>query len=58
MNWFGALPAGAEGFEYHLVVLGLAGVVAIQGSGARSLDRWLSRRLEASRRHGMVARVA
>ena len=58
MNWFGALPPGAEGFEYHLVVLGLAGVVAIQGSGAMSLDRWVIRRLEASRRHGMVARVA
>ena len=44
MNWFGALPAGAEGFEYHLVVIGLAAVVAIRGSGAVSLDRWLTTR--------------
>ncbi len=42
MNWFGALPAGHEGFEYHLVVIALAAVVAIEGSGALSIDRRLS----------------
>jgi putative oxidoreductase len=42
MNWFGALPAGAEGFEYHLLVIALAAVVAIDGSGAVSLDRRLA----------------
>jgi putative oxidoreductase len=42
MNWFGALPAGAEGFEYHLLALGLAGVVISAGSGALSLDRRLT----------------
>ena len=41
MNWFGSLPAGSEGFEYHLLVLGLAGVVIIRGSGALSVDRVL-----------------
>jgi putative oxidoreductase len=44
MNWFGSLPAGAEGFEYHLVVIGLAGVIALNGSGALSLDRFLTAR--------------
>jgi putative oxidoreductase len=44
MNWFGALPAGTEGFEYHLLVIGLAAVVAVNGSGAASLDRWLTSR--------------
>ena len=39
MNWFGTLPAGTEGFEYHLLALGLATVVVIKGSGAWSLDR-------------------
>ena len=39
MNWFGTLPAGSEGFEYHLLVIALAGVVALGGSGAWSLDR-------------------
>jgi putative oxidoreductase len=39
MNWFAALPAGAEGYEYHLVVIALALGVAGQGSGKWSLDR-------------------
>ena len=42
MNWFGQLSAGAEGFEYHLVVIALAAVVVIDGSGAFSLDRRLA----------------
>ena len=42
MNWFGQLKAGSEGFEYHLVVIALAAVVVIAGSGALSLDRRLS----------------
>jgi putative oxidoreductase len=43
MNWFGSLPAGQEGFEYHLIVIALAGTVVLEGSGAWSLDRALSR---------------
>ena len=42
MNWFGKLPAGTEGYEYHLVVAALAAVVAIKGSGALSVDSALS----------------
>jgi putative oxidoreductase len=46
MNWFGTLPAGKEGFEYHLIVLALAGTIVLQGSGAWSVDLLLqSRRL-------------
>ena len=45
MNWFGSLPAGAEGFEYHLLAIGLASVVAVNGSGAMSLDRLLITRV-------------
>lgn len=44
MNWFGALPAGAEGFEYHLLVIAMALAVVFQGSGAWSVDRALARR--------------
>jgi len=44
MNWFGSLPAGAEGFEYHLLAIALSLAVALEGSGALSLDRVLSRR--------------
>jgi putative oxidoreductase len=42
MNWFGGMPAGHEGFEYHLLVLALSAVVAIKGSGALSIDRYLT----------------
>jgi putative oxidoreductase len=44
MNWFGKLPAGQEGFEYHLLVMALAAVVMVKGSGALSLDRRISSR--------------
>lgn len=44
MNWFGTLSAGVEGFEYHLIVIALGLVVALDGSGHRSLDRLLARR--------------
>jgi putative oxidoreductase len=39
MNWFGAMPAGSEGFEYHLLALALAAVVILRGSGSLALDR-------------------
>ena len=38
MNWFGKLPPGSEGFEYHLLALTLAAIVVVAGSGALSLD--------------------
>jgi putative oxidoreductase len=41
MNWFGKLPTGQEGFEYHLLVVALLAVVVVKGSGALSLDRRL-----------------
>lgn len=43
MNWFGALPSGSEGFEYHLLMIALALVVMVRGSGAWSVDRHLVR---------------
>jgi putative oxidoreductase len=36
MNWFGNQPG--EGFEYHLLALGLAAVVLVAGSGKLSID--------------------
>lgn len=45
MNWFGAHPAGTEGFEYHLLAMALAAVLVVKGMGALSLDRaWFRRR--------------
>ena len=46
MNWFAKLPAGSEGFEYHLLAVGLGAVTLLNGSGALSLDRWLAGRLD------------
>ncbi|NIP57912.1 MAG: DoxX family membrane protein [Gemmatimonadetes bacterium] len=42
MNWFGALPAGSEGWEFHLLATALAAIVVIRGSGSISLDRLLA----------------
>jgi putative oxidoreductase len=39
MNWFGSMPAGAEGYEYHVLVMAMALAIVIQGSGAWSFDR-------------------
>jgi putative oxidoreductase len=50
MNWFGSLPAGQEGFEYHLLVIALAAVVVLRGSGAWSVDRAFGRELVVTRR--------
>lgn len=40
MNWFGSQPG--EGYEFHLLAIGLALVVAVGGSGNWSVDRLLS----------------
>jgi putative oxidoreductase len=42
MNWFGNLPAGTEGFEYHLLAIAIALSVVANGGGAFSLDRVLT----------------
>jgi len=42
MNWSGTQRG--EGYEFHLLALGLGAVVLIQGSGALSIDRWLTGR--------------
>jgi putative oxidoreductase len=41
MNWNGAQKG--EGFEYHLLTLGLALIVLVWGGGKASLDRRLAR---------------
>lgn len=43
MNWSGA-QAG-EGFEYHLLAIGIALALIIKGSGAFSVDRLLARKV-------------
>lgn len=43
MNWAATYPAGTEGFEYHILAIGLALCVMIRGAGPYSIDRALSR---------------
>ena len=43
MNWAGSQKG--EGFEYHLLAIGLALVVMIQGAGKASLDGLIASRL-------------
>lgn len=42
MDWNGTMKG--EGFEYHLLAIGLAVAVLIKGSGALSVDRFLSKK--------------
>lgn len=42
MNWYGSQEG--EGFEYHLLAVGIALAVVIKGSGALSIDRLLTER--------------
>ena len=41
MNWSGKAPG--EGYEYHLLAMGMALAVMVRGSGALSIDRALQR---------------
>lgn len=43
MNWGGTMPAGAEGYEYHLLVLSMALAIIVGGAGSLSLDRRLTK---------------
>lgn len=40
MNWTG--KQAGEGFEYHLLAIGIAVVILLRGSGAVSIDRMLA----------------
>ena len=42
MNWYGRQKG--EGYEYHLLAIAMALAIVLRGSGALSLDRWLTRR--------------
>ncbi|MGE5892892.1 MAG: DoxX family protein [bacterium] len=41
MNWFG--KQAGEGYEYHILVLGMGLALMIKGAGALSIDRLLSK---------------
>jgi putative oxidoreductase len=41
MNWFGQQQG--EGFEYHLLVIGMSAALTLSGGGAWALDRIIAR---------------
>lgn len=43
MNWFGRQPG--EGYEYHLLVIGISIVLTIIGSGRWSVDQQIAQRI-------------
>jgi putative oxidoreductase len=45
MNWMG--QQSGEGYEYHLLAIGLALIVLVFGGGALSVDRWIATRTPA-----------
>jgi putative oxidoreductase len=47
MNWSG--QAAGEGFEFHLLAIGMGLAVLLRGGGALALDRWLSRAVVSRR---------
>lgn len=44
MNWMGSQKG--EGIEYHILAIGLALVVIVQGAGKASIDGLLARRIQ------------
>jgi putative oxidoreductase len=52
MNWFGQQKG--EGFEYHLLAIGLALVILIRGAGAWSIDGLLGQSNAASNSRGRL----
>jgi putative oxidoreductase len=42
MNWFG--DQGGEGFEYHLLMIGICITLIVTGGGKYSVDGWLQSR--------------
>ncbi|GJL78456.1 MAG: hypothetical protein NPINA01_14450 [Nitrospinaceae bacterium] len=47
MNWSG--KQAGEGFEFHILVLGMAIVLMIAGGGKFSVDQWISKFLSKKR---------
>lgn len=43
MNWFGKQQG--EGYEYHLLVIGIAAALLVTGAGRWSIDREISNRI-------------
>lgn len=49
MNWFGQQQG--EGFEYHLLIIGLSLATLVNGSGKYAADQFLSKPAKTALRH-------
>lgn len=47
INWTGALPAGVEGVEFHVLAIAMALALVVRGAGAASVDRQLVARINS-----------
>ena len=54
MNWFGNQKG--EGFEFDLLFVAISAVLAVNGSGALSIDRWIVSRKTNTNLHTSVKR--
>lgn len=52
MNWFGSQTG--EGFEFHLLLISLSAVIAINGGGALSIDEQLLKKKQTVRNASLV----
>ena len=43
MNWSG--KQAGEGFEYHILAIGIAAALMISGGGSFSIDRWIAKNI-------------
>lgn len=48
MDWTGTLPG--EGYEFHLLVIALSSVIALNGAGAYSLDYYIQSKISERKR--------
>jgi putative oxidoreductase len=52
MNWYGTQKG--EGYEYHILVLGMAAGLAFSGAGAYSFDRYLTLKMDSPKERKMM----
>lgn len=53
MDWFGTKKG--EGYEFDILVVGVALSILINGTGAYSLDKWILARFQAKRKKEVLA---
>ncbi|TGL86477.1 DoxX family protein [Leptospira congkakensis] len=46
MNWFN--QQAGEGFEYHILAIGIAVILMISGGGQLAVDSWISNKIQSN----------